>query len=114
MIQPEGGNPPIVVGKKPVAAAIDGSGAINDVLPIVYVEKRGSKWAVLSQFGRCNDGLFSERANLSGTKKSMKGACDWDSPGVIQCRTWLTEKGKWRLTWSANGEQVYARTVVVK
>ena len=115
VVRPEAGNPPIPVGKKPVAAAVDvPKECQNNALPIVYVEKRGSKWAVLSQFGRCKDGLFSVRANLSGTKKSMKGACDWDSPGVIQCRTWLTEKGKWRLTWSANGEQVYARTVVVK
>ena len=114
VIQPEDGNPPIVVGKKPVAAAIDGNAAINDVLPIVYVEKRGNKWAVLSQFGRNRDGLFSVRANLSGTSKKMRGACDWDAPDMVQCRNWLTEKGKWRVTWSVDGEQVYARTVIVK
>ncbi len=114
VIQPEGGNPPIVVGKKPVAAAIDGSGAINDVLPIVYVEKRGSKWAVLSQFGRNRDGVFSVRANLSGTSKKMRGACNWDAPDMVQCRNWLTEKGKWRLTWSVDGDQVYARTVDIR
>ena len=113
VIQPEGGNPPIVVGEKPVAAAIDGGGAINNVLPIVYVEKRGNKWAVLSQFGRNRDGLFSVRANLSGTSKKMRGACNWDAPEMVQCRTWLTQKGKWRLTWSAENEQVYARTVIV-
>jgi hypothetical protein len=113
-LQPGAGNPPIVVGKKPVAAAIDSSGAINDVLPIIYVEKRGGKWAVLSQFGRNRDGLFSVRANLSGTSKKMRGACNWDSPEMVQCRTWITQKGKWRLTWSADNEQVYARTVIVK
>ena len=113
VIQPEGGNPPIVVGKKPVAAAIDGNAALNEVLPIVYVEQRGNKWAVLSQFGRNRDGLFSVRANLSGTAKKMRGACNWDAPNMVQCRTWLTEKGKWRITWSAENEQVYARTVIV-
>ena len=113
VIQPEGGNPPIVVGKKPVAAAIDGGGAINNVLPIVYVEKRGNKWAVLSQFGRNRDGVFSVRANLSGTSKKMRGACNWDAPEMVQCRAWLTQRGKWRLTWSAENEQVYARTVSV-
>ena len=114
VIQPEGGNPPIVVGKKPVAAAIDGGGAINNVLPIVYVEKRGNKWAVLSQFGRNRDGVFSVRANLSGTSKKMRGACNWDYPEMVQCRAWLTQRGKWRLTWSVDGERVYARTVIVK
>lgn len=122
VVRPEAGNPPISVGKKPVAAAADlPKECQNNALPIVYVEKRGSKWAVLSQFGRCNDGLFAVRANLSGTKKSVKGACDWDSPGAIQCRTWLTEKGKWRLTWSADRvdfkgwyKKTYARTVVIK
>ena len=114
VIQPEGGNPPIVVGKKPVAAAIDGGGAINNVLPIVYVEKRGNKWAVLSQLGRNRDGVFSVRANLSGTSKKMRGACNWDYPEMVQCRAWLTQRGKWRLTWSVDGERVYARTVIVK
>ncbi len=113
-LQPEAGNPPIVVYGQPVAAAIDGSGAINDVLPIIYTEKRGSKWAVLSQFGRNRDGLFSVRANLSGTSKKMRGACNWDASDMVQCRTWLTQRGKWRLTWSVDGENVYARTVIVR
>jgi len=114
VIQPEGGNPPIVVGKKPVAAAVDGGATLNKVVPIVYVEKRGKKWAVLSQFGRNRDGVFSVKANLSGTSISRRGACSWDSPDMVQCRAWLTQKGKWRLTWKVDNDKVYARTVVVK
>ena len=86
----------------------------SEVRPMILAERRGNKVAALSEFPRCQPYTsFQVKANLSGTNKSMKGACIWDVPGQLQCRTWLTEKGKWRITWSAENEQVYARTVIV-
>ena len=56
-------------------------------------------------------GIYALKANLSGTKHKMKGACRWDG-GDSECRVYLNRRGKWRLTWTA-GEKTTARTVVV-
>ena len=107
---------PLPVAKKGAAVAFAGPTCPDrsEVRPTILAERRGNKVAALSEFPRCNPYTsFQVKANLSGTKKSMKGACIWDVPGQMQCRTWLTEKGKWRITWSAENEQVYAWTVSV-
>ena len=77
-------------------------------------EWRGNKVACVSETSKAAGftGLYTLKANLSGTKKMMKGACQWTDIDP-QCRVWLTEKGKWRLTWGA-GDKSVARTVVVK
>lgn len=77
-------------------------------------EWRGKKVACVTETSPVAGftGIYTLRANLSGTKKKMKGACQWTDTNP-QCRVWLTEKGSWRLTWGA-GEKSFARTVVVK
>lgn len=77
-------------------------------------EWRGKKVACVTETSPVAGftGTYTLKANLSGTKKKMKGACQWTDTNP-QCRVWLTEKGSWRLTWGA-GEKSFARTVVVK
>jgi len=56
-------------------------------------------------------GVYTLKANLSGTAHKMKGACRWDGD-ESECRVYLNKKGKWRLTWDA-GDRTTARTVTV-
>ena len=58
-------------------------------------------------------GLYTLKANLSGTAHKMKGACRWDGDDS-ECRVYLNKKGKWRLTWGAGDDRTTARTVVIK
>ena len=83
-----------------------------------WCEWRGNKVACVSGMDPLPEatGLYTLKANLSGTSVSRKGACRWTTTKP-QCRVWLTESGKWRLTWSGeNAGKVVsgARTVVVK
>lgn len=83
-----------------------------------WCEWRGSKVACVSEMDPLPeaDDLYTLKANLSGSSKSQQGACRWTTTKP-QCRVWLTQPGKWRLTWSGsnNGKMVSgARTVIVK
>jgi len=83
-----------------------------------WCEWRGSKVACVSEMDPLPeaDNLYTLKANLSGTSVSRKGACRWTTTKP-QCRVWLTQPGKWRLTWSGSnaGKTVSGqRTVIVK
>ena len=83
-----------------------------------WCEWRGNKVACVSEMDALPeaDDLYTLRANLSGTSKVRQGACRWTTTKP-QCRVWLTQPGKWRLTWSGSnaGKMVSgARTVIVK
>ena len=83
-----------------------------------WCEWRGNKVACLSEMDPLPEatGLYTLKANLSGTRISRKGACQWTDTKP-QCRVWLTQPGKWRLTWTGeNAGKVVSgqRTVIVK
>jgi len=83
-----------------------------------WCEWRGNKVACVSEMDPLPEatGNYTLKANLSGTSISRKGACRWTTTKP-QCRVWLTQPGKWRLTWNGSnaGKMVSgARTVVVK
>jgi len=83
-----------------------------------WCEWRGNKVACVSEMDPLPEatGNYTLKANLSGTSISRKGACQWTTTKP-QCRVWLTQPGKWRLTWSGEnaGKMVSGqRTVIVK
>lgn len=116
VIMPELGVTPKDEDGKPVTAPATGARWNPDADG--YCEWRKKKVACVSQMNPLPEatGLYTLKANLSGTSVSRKGACRW-TDSKPQCRVWLTQKGTWRLTWSGeNAGKVVtgARTVVVK
>ena len=120
VIMPELGATPKDEDGKPVTAPATATSPATRWDPEAdgYCEWRGNKVACVSQMNPLPEatGLYTLKANLSGTSVSQRGACRWTETKP-QCRVWLTKKGKWRLTWSGEnaGKTVTgARTVIVK